>query len=181
MDRFTVDDMIFSILHSCVDGLRSDRLVYYLYAFQKAGLKLRYRYRVQTNGITCRDIVHALNTIIAHHQVECVDGVLRLTSEGYLYYDNVLMTLTEWDKVWGVKHILDSLSEEELFFVCVTDIVVHDMLQRSGVDGLVKGRSTIEQMLQTLSGEFTTDNFDAALKLLREIKEGALVWPTINE
>ena len=141
--KFTGNDVVFSILHSCAEGLRSDRLVYYMYAFQKAGLQLKYRYRVQANGITCRDIAAALNTLVTQNKVVCVDGVLSLTSEGNLYYDIVVLTSKEWDIVNGVRALMDSLSVDELFFVCVTDIVVYDMLKRSGVDGLKTGRSTI--------------------------------------
>lgn len=174
--KLTGNDVIFSILLSCVDGLRSDRLVYYLYALQKFGLNLRYRYRVQASGIACRDIATALNTMIAHNKIACEDGELSLTSEGYLYYDNIVLTLAEWEKLWSVKCLLDSLSEEELFFVCVTDIIVNDMLKRSGVDGLREGRSTIECMIKNLSCEYSEDNFNTALKVMREIKEGAVVW-----
>lgn len=178
--KLTGDDVVFSILHSCVDGLRSDRIVYYLYAFQKAGLDLKYRYRVQVRGISCRDITTALNTLIAHNKIECSEGMLRVTPEGYLYYDNVLLTAEEWDKVNSVKALLDNLSEEELFFVCVTDIVVFDMLKRSGAEGLKTGRSTIERAVQNLSSEYSSENFNAALGIMRRIEEGAVIWQTIN-
>lgn len=179
--KLTGDDVVFSLLHSCVDGLRSDRIVYYLYAFQKAGLDLKYRYRVQARGISCRDINTALNTLVAHNKIECSDGWLSLTPEGYLYYDNVLLTAKEWDSVNSIKALLDSLSEEELFFVCVTDIVVYDMLKRSGADGLKSGRSTIERAVQNLSSEYSSENFNTALGLMRQIGEGAVIWQTTNE
>lgn len=179
--RLTGDDVVFCLLHSCVDGLRSDRIVYYMYAFQKAGLDLRYRYRVQARGLFCKDISTALNTLVAHNKIECVDGTLTLTSEGYLYYDNVMLTVKEWDNVNSIKALLDSLSEEELFFVCVTDIVVYDMLKRSGADGLKNGRSTIERAVQNLSSEYSDENFNTALGLMRQIEEGAVIWPTISE
>lgn len=170
------NNIVFAILQSCVDGLRSDRLVYYLYVLQKAGLDINFRYRVKANGIACRDVATALNTLIAHNKVKCEDGCLIPTAEGYLYYDNVLLTLQEWEQVWGIMRLLDSLSEDELFFVCVTDIVVNDMLKRSGVEGLSKSRSTIESMIGTLSGEYSADNFNTALKFMREVREGAIVW-----
>lgn len=169
--KLTGDDIVFSILHSCVDGLRADRLVYYMYAFQKSGLDLKYRYRVQANGLSCRDIALALNRLIALNKVVCVNGELALTTEGYLYYDNVLLTLREWDKVCGVKAMLDSLSEEELFFVCVTDIVVYDLLKRSGADGLEKGRATVENTVRNLSREYSAENFNDALYVMRQIRE----------
>lgn len=178
--KFTVNDVVFSILHSCVDGLRSDRLVYYMYAFQKAGLELKYRYRVQANGITCRDIASALNNLVTQNKIVCEDGVLTLTSDGYLYYDNIVMTATEWDVVTGVRKLLDSLSVDELFFVCVTDIVVYDMLKRSGVDGLKSGRSTIERAVQNLCREYSAENFNTALGIMRQIGEGAVIWETTS-
>lgn len=178
--KLTGNDIIFAILQACVDGLRSDRLVYYMYAFQQFGLDLRYRYRVKSSGIACRDIATALNTMIAHNKVVCRGGELTLTSEGYLYYDNIVLTLSEWDKLFAVKHLLDSLSEEELFFVCVTDIVVNDMLKRSGVDGLRSGRATIEGIIKNLSLEYSEDNFNTALKVMREIKEGTVVWRNVE-
>lgn len=170
--RFTGDDVVFSILHSCVDGLRADRLVYYIYAFQKAGLDVKYRYRVQASGVTCKDIAGALNNLIALNKVVCCDGTLTLTPEGYLYYDNIVLTLNAWDKACSVKNMLDSLSEDELFFVCVSDIVVYDVLKRSGADGLLKGREAIERTVSNLSKEYSAENFDSALYLMRLIQEG---------
>lgn len=178
--KLTGNDVVFSILHSCVGGLRSDRLVYYIYALQKAGLSLRYRFRVQSRGLTCRAISSDLNEMITHGKIVCDNGWLELTSEGYLYYDNVILTAAEWDKVGSIKTLLDSLSVDELFFVCVTDIVVYDMLERSGVDGLINGRSTIEMAIQNLSPEYSSDNFNTALAVMRQIGDGAVVWQAIS-
>lgn len=169
--RFTSNDVVFSILHSCSDGLRADKLVYYMYAFQKAGLSLKYRYRVQANGITCRDIAAALNNLIALNKIACEDGMLELLPEGALYYNNVVLTYSEWEKVCGVKAMLDGLSEDELFLICVTDIVMSDMIRRSGVEGLEKGRATVEGTISNLSREYSPENFDAALYVMRQIKE----------
>ena len=178
--KFTENDAMFAVLHSCADGLRSDRLVYYMYAFQKAGLSLKYRYRVQANGLMCRAVAAELNKLVMQNKIACEDGVLCLTDEGYLYYDNVVMTAREWDIVDGVIGVLSSLSVDELFFVCLTDIMLCDMLKRSGVDGLLHGRETIERTLQTLCKEYSADNFNTALSLMRQIGEGDFAWKTTS-
>lgn len=167
----TSDDIVFTILCSCCDGLKADRLIYYMYAFQKAGFALKYRYKVQAKGITCREVAAALNRLIALNKVECEGGVLNLAPEGYLYYDNVVLTSSEWDKVYKIKQVLDSLSLEELFLVVVSDILVTDMLGRAGADGLQSGRKTIEQAVCNLSSAYTPENFNDALFVMRQIKE----------
>lgn len=172
---FTDNDVVFCILHSCVDGIRSDRLVYYMYAYQKAGLNLKYRYRVQVHGISCSDITAVLNSLITQNKLVCEKGQLILTDEGYRDYDNVSLTLKEWELINGIKSLFDKFSREELFFICVSDIVVNDMLRRSGVDGLRSGRATVESAIRNLTTEFSEENFDTALSIMRQLSEGVVV------
>lgn len=168
---YTTDDILFCILESCVDGLESSKLIYYMYVFQMAGFKFSFRYRINASGLACKQLNECLDSLVNDDKVKVIDGVVKLTKSGEFYYDNVVLTASEWDKVNMIKSVLDTMNERELFFICITDMTVYDVLKTYGVDGLIKQREKIQSMISVLSKEYTDENFDTALKFIRIIKE----------
>lgn len=169
---YTVDDALFAMLHSCSEQLSSNRLVSYMYMYQLAGLDYQFRYQIASSGIKARSINSFLNAVINEDKLEVIDGIVRLTTLGELYYTSVPLTYAEWEKINDIKSCLDSLSDEELYFVVLTDIVVSDTLKTYGVEGLMSQRTRITTTLSNLSREYSDENFDSALKIIRKVKEG---------
>lgn len=167
----TTNDLLFCLLESCSDGLESSKLIYYMYVFQLAGFDFKFKYRLTTSGMTCKQLNNYLSEVVNLDKVEISNGVVTLTTLGRLYYDNVVLTASEWDKINYIKSVLDALNEEELLFVCITHIIVYDVLRDYGVDGLISQKEKIQQSLSVLSSEYSDDNFNTALKFIRKVKE----------
>lgn len=167
---FTTDDALFSVIHSCFDGLDSGKLVYYVYMYQVAGLDFKFRYKINTSGLTCRGVDNLLSQVINENKVSVTDGKIILTSRGRLYYYNIPLTADEWELINYIKATLDTLTEEDLFAVCITDMIVYDTLAKYGVAGLVGQEDKIKTSIKALSPKFDDDDFDTALKFIRKVR-----------
>ena len=160
---FTLNDSIFAVLHSCREDLCSSRLTCYMYMFQLAGLDYQFRYNISTSGIKSRGVDSLLSSMINEDKVNTVNGSISLTEMGTLYYTSIPLTYKEWEKFDNVKDCLDSLSDTELYFVVLTDMVVSDTLNKKGVSSMITGRDMIEHTLASLSKEYSEDYFNSAL------------------
>lgn len=167
---FTNNDILFSILHSCENGLESNRLIYYMYISQLAGLSFNFKYRVNASGLSCRPLNDYIGNVVNNDYIKVDNGVIKVTKLGRYYYNSIILTADEWDIVNDIKNTLDTMDEKELFFICIVDIVVYDVLKKFGVDGLITQKSKIVSAISSLSQEYTDENFDAALKFIRKIK-----------
>lgn len=169
---YTTDDVLFSILQSCCDGLDSNKLVYYVYIYQIAGLNYKFRYKIDASGLSCNGINNLLSQVINDGNVTLKNGLIKLTARGSSILFNTPMTAKEWDFIEDIKSALDELSEKDLHALCITDMIVYDTLNRYGVDGLIKQESTIKSSIRTICGnDFKDEDFDAALKFLRKVRE----------
>lgn len=169
---YTTDDVLFSILQSCCDDLDSNRLIYYVYIYQIAGLDYKFRYKIDASGLSCNGINNLLSQVINDGNVSLKNGIIKLTSRGSSILFNTPMTAKEWDFIEDIKSALDEFSEEDLKALCITDMIVYDTLNRYGVDGLIKQESIIKSSIRTICGNnFTDADFDAALKFLRKVRE----------
>lgn len=168
---FTTNDIMFCILESCVDDLESNRLIYYMYAFQMAGFDFNFKYKLNASGLVCRQLNDILCGVVNDDKVVINDGIIQLTKSGMFYYNNIALTAKEWDKVNYIKSVFDIMSESELFFICITDMLVYDVLKVYGVDGLIQQKDKIINTVSSLSSEYTDENFDTALKFIKDVKE----------
>jgi hypothetical protein len=142
-----------------------------MYAFQSAGFNFKFKFRINTSGLACRQLNDAINDLMNREKIEVSDGVVYLTPSGELYYDNVVMTAVEWETVNYITSVFDKMTEAEMLFICITDMFVYDVLKSRGVKGLVTDRDKIQSSVARLSPEYSEENFDAALKFIRKIKE----------
>lgn len=168
---YTSNDALFCILESCYSGIESNRLIYYMYIFQLAGFNYRLKYKINVNGLSCRQLNEMLNSVVNSDKVETSEGVVRLTPLGLLYYNNIALTYAEWETIEHIKLILDNMTEKELYFICLVDMLVYDTLSQYGVDGLISQKSRIHNTLASLCSEYSDENFDSALKFIKEIKK----------
>lgn len=167
---YTSNDALFCVLHSSEYNLESRRLIYYMYVYQLAGLDFKFKYRIDASGLICKPLNDYLGAVVNSDKVIVNDGIISLTSEGRFYHDNIMLTASEWDKVNYIRNVLDSMNEQELYFVCIVDMFVYDVLAKFGVDGLISQKNKIKKSISALSKAYTDDNFDSALKFIRIVK-----------
>lgn len=168
---YTTNDTVFCLLESCIDDLESSRLIYYMYVFQMSGFKFNFKYKLNASGLSCRQLNDMLGEIVNENKVVVENGIIKLTNSGIFYYNNVILTANEWGRIDYIKSVLNVMSEKDLFFICITDMLVYDVLETYGVDGLIKQKERIKRSISALSSEYTDENFDTALKFIRTLKE----------
>jgi hypothetical protein len=169
----TTNDAVFSILFSCKDTLDSSRLIYYIYLLKLSKLNFNFKFKLNASGLVCRGLDEFIGDLINQDKIKFVDdSKIELTDLGYLYYDNTVLTLDDWDLLNHIKSLLDTFTEDELFFICVTDMIVYDILGKYGGEGLLKQKDNIIASISSLSNDYTDENFDAALKIIRQIRGG---------
>lgn len=165
-------DRLFSILYACIDGLKSTRLVYYMYLFQIAGVDYNLKYKVSTNGLKSKGVDEFIDYMLVQGVVNIHDGVLTVTNEGNRYIDRILFTAEEWDTMEYIQSLLKSLSDEELYFICLVDVIMFDAYNSCDVEQLIQDKDKIKRTIALLSDEYSDDNFDCALKVLRWLRKG---------
>ena len=69
---------------------------------------------------------------------------------------------------------LDSLSDAELYLIVITDLLISDVRSKLGVNGLITQKEQIKSSVASLCKDYSEENFDDALKLLRLIRDGGL-------
>lgn len=169
---YTTNDVLFSAIQSCEDGLESNKLIYYIYIYQIAGLDYKFRYKIDASGLSCVGINNLLSQTISSGYIQLHQGVATLTAKGDAYLYNIPMTAKEWDFIEFIKTILDALTEDELKTLCITDMIVFDTLDKYGVDGLIRQESRIKASIRALCGGALSDeDFNASLKILRKVRE----------
>lgn len=168
---YTTDDALFSIVQSCSDGLESGKLIYYVYIYQIAGLDYKFRYKINTAGLSCRGLDNLLSHVINENKVKVESGRISLTSRGSFYLYSVPMTAKEWEFIDFIKTTLDNLTEADLQAICITDLIVYDTLAKYGVKGLVNQENKIKSSIKALcSNDFDDEDFNAALEFLRKVR-----------
>lgn len=161
---------MFYMLESCTDNIDTGRLVYYMYIFQMSGFKLGFKYRINASGVSCRQINSLVNEAVNKGLIEVRSGVVYLTDLGYSSYYSTPFTLEEWDKIDYIKSVLSRLSESELAFICLTDMLVYGVLNKNGYTGLIEKELEIKNTLSSLSSEYSLENFNAAIKFISGVK-----------
>ena len=168
----TTDDMLFSVLNACCDGLEVSRLTYYVYLYQISGLDYEFRYKLRASGVDSRNLDAYVNTLIANNMLKVNSSKLSLTSQGSLYYNEIILTYEEWEHFNKIKQILDNLTIEELYLTVISDMIITNELNRYGVDKLQSDRARITNSISNLSSIYTDKIFNDVLRLIRCIKEG---------
>lgn len=167
---WTGDDMLFCMLHNCDTGLKTSKLNCCFYLYQLLGFNFDLRYKLTASGIECREVNDFLDLAISMNMVEIRDGVVYSTSSGSDYYSAIGLFADEWEKVDNLRSLILGLTADEVYFIVLTDIVISDVVRKQGVEALVQNRSNIVRSLSALSTEYSDDNFNSAIKVIRYIK-----------
>lgn len=169
----THDDRYFCTLVSCEKPMSATRLTCYMYILQLAGFELNYKYKITGNGLCSREVESYFNDLAGQ-------GILDSDEHGNIIlnvslddeYAKLPLTFDSVKLIEEVINFLDGLEYEDLLFLCLTDLTVSDMLQKCTPEEFLARRATVESILKSLSPAFSTENFDVALKVRREIRKG---------
>lgn len=168
---FSSDDKVYCVLHSVDNGLSSTRLVYYMYLYQLAGLDFNFRYSISTRGIKCKGLDEHISNMINYDLICLEDGEIKRTELGYFSYIEFPLLLSEWDFIEKFKAELDSLSDDDLYFIVLANILVENVQTKYGVEGLITRKSDIVASLTALTRDYDDTKLNYAIKFGRTYKE----------
>lgn len=168
----TWDDRKFCTLVCSDRGVSASRMTCYMYVLGLIGYKLDFRYKITSNGFVSSDLASYLNDLIGEGYLESNSGVLSFTddlSEEMMkfplwYYDLDMLTYT--------LDILRDLTSDELLLLCLTDVIVSDVMKKSNPSELKNQRATIECTLRKLCSAYSDENFDTCIRLISKFKSG---------
>ena len=167
----TADDKFYCVTACCDNNFSYARSLYSMYLFQIAGFNLGYRFKITTSGVCSRDFDAYMNDKIADGSFKTKDGDI-LTC--FNIEDFLLSTPIDLSGIEVTDYIISNLSnvtDDELAFICLTDILIQDTLRKGGADYLKKQRSSIEDTLAALSACYSEENFDAAIYITRTLRK----------
>lgn len=167
---WTSDDMLFCVLHNCSNSLLTSKLNYCFYLYQILGFNYNLRYKLTASGLDCREVNDYIDLLLSMDMISIDSGVVRITEHGKNYYESVPLFVSEWNRVDTIKSILERLSVEEIHFIVLTDILISDVRNKGGVEALVKEKDSIKKSLASLSSEYSEDNFNTSVNIIRFIK-----------
>lgn len=167
---FSADDKMLLVLHSCYDGLATERLPYYIYMLQKIGVDFNFRYRLGASKFASKGLNEYLNILMNEGLLRVRGSFLEPTNAGREKYFDLALTYDEWELLDWAKAVFDSLTDTELYFVCLTEMIVDEAFQRGGYQELIRGETAIKDALKGLSHDYSEENFNSAIHLSRVLK-----------
>lgn len=167
------NDRLFCILTCCRLNVSFKLLSCLMYLLQLSGWNLNYEFSMGTGNVKCRVLSSNINDAIANGLIEeNSQGKLALTRDGITCLSSFVLTAEDFDNIeYIVDDLVNTLTLDELNFVCITDMLLNEITTKYGSDGLVKYKETVSSTLQTLSNCYSVKNFDSAIKLINSIKE----------
>ena len=170
----TYDDKLFCILTSCEESIKSSRLVCYMYLFQSAGYDFNFRYNLSATGLKSKGLSNYIDLLVNEGKIETKRGTINPTSTGLELLDSFVLSLDEVEFHDYILDVMKDVSFDDLYFIVVTDMVISETKKQKGVEGLISDRAVIEETVSHLSGVYSKENFDAAVKFLNIIRKGRL-------
>ena len=167
----TNDDRLFCLLLSVKDGTNIGRLNCYSYILQKIGFSLDYSFRINVSGVRSKSFSRYLEDKMSTGLIAQDNGVISISNDSSDMLDNFVLSFDELSIVDNVNSILSMLSDSELYFVCVVDMIMNDVVKTKGLDALVTSRDFIESSVESLCSDYSKDNFNLAVSLLRRLKK----------
>lgn len=165
------DDKLLCIL-ACCDlnmGLKSITSIAYL--MQMSGWDLNYVYSITSSGLKCRLLSSYINDYMAEGYIKEKSGNFVLTKDGGEYLEGFVLQYNDSENLEFLLNLTKVLSDEELGFICMLDIMIKEIEDKYGADGLLRYHDTLINNLKRLTSCYSDENFDNAVKLLRAIKE----------
>ena len=145
------DDKLLCVL-SCCDlnvGLKSITAVAYL--MQISGWDLNYVYSITSGGVKCRLLSSYINDYMAEGYIKEGNGNFVLTKDGEDYLENFVLQYDDSENLEFILNLTKVLSDDELDFICMLDIMIKEIEDKYGASGLIQYRDTLVNNLKRLT------------------------------
>lgn len=162
---------LYCLIFSALDGISVKRLSCYMYLLQKIGFNLDYTYSITTRGIQSKNFSRYLEKQVSTGLLQQTRGTIIPSQQGVSYLERCIVSYDEYICPRLLVSMLDKLSDEELYLVCVTDIILQDIIKSRGIDALLKEREFIETSISNLCSAYSKDNFNMTISLLSKIEK----------
>lgn len=166
------DDRLFCMLNCIDEGIKTSRLVCYMYVYQICGLSLNYRYKAGISNLKSERFNTFLNESVNEGYINVKKCNITITESGREMLTSFVFSLDELEYLENIKESLDRLTDEELYFIVLTDILISEVKHQSGVSGLVKNKEKIKHTLSQLTSNYTEERFDSSIGFLKVLKGG---------
>lgn len=171
MRDITKDDRLFCMFVCADDNVKCNRIVCYLYVFQEMGFNLGFRYKVGNGGISSRDVDNYMNELLGNGLLSMKNHTLLAEislDEAFLEYPLDYQDLCALELV---LQALRSLDDEDLRFMCLTNLVTHNVHEKVSFSDYSASREMIVNILKSQSTVYSDENFDASLKVMNLLRE----------
>ncbi len=165
-------DMCFCLLHSCRNRVKKSRLVYYIYMMQQQPSYSGFIFKFGAEGLYSDSLDGYISEMACEGLLVVDDGHIQTTPKGDAVYASTHLSENEWRCADWVFSTAEKYTDDELIFVCMSDILVQDTLKRRGVEGLMTDKGRICSALQSLSRIYSSENFNNSLKVFKHIRSG---------
>lgn len=157
----------FCILVCGLEGIERKKMPYFMYLMQCSGFDLKYNYTIKNGSLKSHGLI---GNIADQVSMGLLENNYKLTELGVEQVDNYPVTLLESDLLDLVTRYVQTLDTDDLFALCLTDILINEISEQGGADALIQNKSTILETLGNLVPNFTEVDLNSAVRVLRELK-----------
>ena len=173
----TTNDRFMCTVLCCENSISSYRLPYYIYILQASKLKFDFyfNFRVTYNGIRSKEFDIYINDLLSDSQLIDGKGQLSPSEDALNIVSSYLIDYESDELISVIISFLDDLNDSELKFLVFTSIVIKEIDNKYGINGLSKMQDYIQRMIEQHSGYFSVADFNSAIAFLRSIGGGKLL------
>ena len=163
-------ELMFFLLNICSDKLKIENLLYYVYLSKYIGINLNFSYRIESNGLASYGVDELLDSMLSSEKFVIINDYIELTDIGKESFNKLMETADQWEKITNFKNLLKNCNSEDLYFICIVDLVVFDYYKNFDYKKLQNEKENICNLLQRLYSGYSYTKFENTLKIIRLLK-----------
>lgn len=165
--------LYFYILSLCEGNcISSTRLMYLIYLLGKMENLYKFKYKITARGINCGELDTLINEVINSGYATQSNKGLVVTAKGEQFLYDFQESYDVFERFNSFENFMSRISTDNLRLIVVSDIVLED-LKGKDFNSLLD-RDKVESIVSRLTVNFTSEDFDVAIGILRRLKEGSL-------
>ena len=165
--------LYFYILSLCESScISSTRLMYLIYLLGKMENLYKFKYKITARGINCGELDTLINEVINSGYATQSNKGLVVTAKGEQFLYDFQESYDVFERFNSFENFMSRISTDNLRLIVVSDIVLED-LKGKDFNSLLD-RDKVESIVSRLTVNFTSEDFDVAVGILRRLKEGSL-------
>ena len=165
--------LYFYILSLCESNcISSTRLMYLIYLLGKMENLYKFKYKITARGINCGELDTLINEVINSGYATQSNKGLVVTAKGEQFLYDFQESYDVFERFNSFENFMSRISTDNLRLIVVSDIILED-LKGKDFNSLLD-RDKVESIVSRLTVNFTSEDFDFAVGILRRLKEGSL-------